>query len=199
MAWNSDSSGRFWFQYIKVFRVVIKFNEYQTWKFNGAVGGNKSLGVFLHLKNAFIQLLVVLLWSTHMPTSSAKSRFHISGNEDWQSKFPTTLHLIAGGQSPLISPFSSRNSKIQGKSILGAGWGSWRKGGSVLWKRITAEFLFPFDKPVTYTQDYFPPLKQDNAVALLIYSVHLKYYLKWNPDNTNVPLAIRPREQAVML
>lgn len=50
-------------------------------------------------------------------------------------------------------------------------------------------------------QTHFSPLKEDNfecCSPVLNYSVHSKYCLKWNPDNTNVPLAIRSRVQSVI-
>lgn len=50
-------------------------------------------------------------------------------------------------------------------------------------------------------QTHVSPLKEGNfecCPPVLNYSVHSRYCLKWNPDNTNVPLTIRPRVQSVM-
>ena len=50
-------------------------------------------------------------------------------------------------------------------------------------------------------QTYFSLLKEDNfecCSPVLSHSVHSKYCLKWNLDNTNVPLANRSRVQSVI-
>lgn len=57
---------------------------------------------------------------------------------------------------------------------------------------LNADFLLT--SLLLVDQTHFSPPKEDDVEycsPVLSYSIHSKYCLKWNPDNTNVPLAIR--------
>lgn len=121
------------------------------------------------------------------------------------TKFQTILHLIVG-ESLITLIFSYHCARIMGfkRKIFMELTEALRKERNVLffWGRdFSTKFWFSFNKPVSYSQTHFSPLKEDDfeyCSPILSYSTHSKYCFKRNLDNTNVPLANRSRVQSVI-